>query len=373
MKTARCSALPLLEACPQAGAFTDTPIGSPREAADAGSAAHQVLTAWIRAGRPQESAEDLAVAATQWSVDADELSSLVWRGWKLWRQVAEHFPDPLTEVELERIDSENGITLTGHADVLSVVDDEVRILDLKTGRRDDDHWSQLRGYCWLASCEVRWPLAHETYGAVLRVRDGVIDGRRFTGAELSAWYGGLLRRLRETEYRPGRHCSHCPRAASCPAVLDTLSQAVQVLAGGGEVTGESVALTYDALKHIGKWADQARDALKAFVAANGPQDLGDGRRLEIVPLEQKRIHYPTAAPILVRYLGADTLVELTKVGKTDVENAVKDKAPRGHKGAAVDELLCVLQNAGALIPHVVERLEECRRVGDTPALTTEKR
>lgn len=374
-KTIRCSSLPLIEACPQAAALCEVRIGSPRDAADVGSAAHQVLTSWIGHGMQHDPEQEIHNAATKWSVDADELTALVWRGWTAWKEVMHLFPEPLVEQELRY--ELPSLTLTGHADVISAVGDELRICDLKTGRIDADHGAQLRGYALLALNDERWPLAIRADCYVLRVRDQTIDRTSYMHDELASWVGRLMSRVQEPEYRPGRQCSHCPRAATCPAIEAVLTNAMELVSADsrtlpGWSSGEAVGAVYDAVKQIEKFAERAQHAVRAYVAANGPQDLGDGRQLALNASERKEINVQEAYPVLTRpdRLGIGRTTQLLKIGKGDVEAAYKAMQPKGQGARAWRELLGELEGAGAVIKHTTERLE-CRRVEEPKPLLTE--
>ena len=96
-------------------------------------------------------------------------------------------------------------------------------------------------------------------------------------------------------------------------------------------------------------------------AAGGRLPTGDGWALELRQQEQRQIDYEAAAAILVDRLGLEKVASLLKIGKGDVEDAVRATAPRGMKGRAVKELLDRLNDAGAITTKTVERLE-CRRL-----------
>ncbi len=115
MKTIRCSSLPLLFACAPA-LEGDLRVDERNEAADLGSATHEAMEAIVSGMRP-----DLDAIAKRWSCNRDELGRLAYFGAKAWEQLSASFPDPATEVTVSA--SLGDLELTGHIDLLSLVDD----------------------------------------------------------------------------------------------------------------------------------------------------------------------------------------------------------------------------------------------------------
>lgn len=117
--TYRCSSLPLLTTCPPAAVRNGEPlIASNGSEARLGTAVHAWLSDRIRNGidvDPAEMARHLYP-----DVDAEECAKLCWQGWKCWQQIQQHFPKPETEVYMEH--EQDGLCLTGHADVMSVIE-----------------------------------------------------------------------------------------------------------------------------------------------------------------------------------------------------------------------------------------------------------
>ncbi len=373
MKT-RASRLPLNLLCSASLVDDGIPIGA-GEAADLGTACHRLLTDRI-AGRNEM---DVWEAAAFYRVDSDELAKLAAWGWKAWEAVSSHFVDPQVETSLEY--SRDGFTLTGHADVLSLVGRELRLADFKTGYRDDDHTDQLKAYAFLA---LHMTDCDSAYMVAIGVRNRTADGIRMTRAELDDWFAGVLRRLdRPMEYRPGSHCRYCPRGLSCPAKTELIRQAAGALFAEDDPAGISLPVELsergqvlaDLLDHcrlIEDVSGAVRALIKADVAAHGGKlPTRDGRQLEIVEQKRREIQFPEAYPILSEVLGEQELRKLLKVSKGAVETAAKAGAPRGRKGLAVQQLLAELEQADALASKTIERLEIRRADGPVePALGT---
>jgi hypothetical protein len=361
----RCSALPLAVTCPPSLLPASPRVESADDlAARNGSAVHHLLAVGIRTGQWIDPLD----AAALFDAEPDEVGRLSLWARRAWEQLSHHFPAPQTEVPFS-LTSGAGVELTGHLDVLSVPDDEVRVCDFKTGRVDDSHDDQLRGYAYLAL--LNHPSAARAYSALIRVRDQVCDGRYYERAELERWWTRTLERLRDLEtHRPGRHCSGCPRRLSCPAVAKLIEHSMHILRTDrldGAPTPTTVGRVYDAAKVLEQATELALEAVRLQVAAHGGKLLiGGGRQLELKETTTRKIDPRIALPLLQDFLpDRERLADCLTVSKSKVEKAVMDGAPRGQKGAAVQVLLGCLEEAGALQSHTTQRLEVSRSIEAT--------
>lgn len=358
MISIRCSRLPLALACPPSQDVDGVRVagyGDDDGAANCGSAVHEILAAAIPAGGYRTDNDD---AALNWGADVAEVRRLAAWAWSQWEMLAQHFPDPQTEVHMWH---EIGDTwLDGHADVLSVHDGQVRVLDFKTGRVDTDCDDQLRGYAYLAS--KKYPLIGEVYAAVLRVRDQTVDGRVYTREFLEEWWARSRDRLVATDlFNPGNHCRHCPRQLECQSRKSLIRQSVEVLADGDVGSPESVSAVYDAVITLEHACKQARTSLRLLCAeVGGVLPIEGGRQLQLEQHQQRRLDPGISLPILAEYIPEDRLVGCLSVSKRKVEHELRNNANRKKKAAAVRELMDRLDMAGALLTTTTERLE-CRR------------
>ncbi len=367
----RASSLPLVTTC---GASIDCeiPVDDAGPEARLGTAVHKWLAQNLRheAWAPED--------AGNGNPDFPMLCHL---GVRCWQAVKGYFPGALTEQFLEWSDGD--IHLTGHADVLSVVESptdgcgQVRVLDYKTGRTDEDHDAQLRGYAWLALQAHPW--ADDASVCLVRVREQTADWGHYSRREMAIWWEEEVREVvvrERREFNPGRHCGHCKRGPTCPAKTALMGQMVDSLLDydptnlneGREISPETLARMLDRVKLVEKACESARGLIRAAVdAAGGSLLTGDGRRLVIEEQERKVIEPEPAWPILQEALG-DRLAKVLTVGKTKLEDEIKALAPRGQKGQAVKELMDRLESARAIRTQTTQCLEVKRHVSPDHAI-----
>lgn len=330
------------------------------EAASAGSAVHHIMAVGIPTGDWLAPAE----AAALFGADADEVGRLSYWARQAWEQMKQHFPRPQTEVPLHLV-SGLGIELDGHVDVLSFADDEVRVLDFKSGRVDRSADDQLRGYAYLGL--LSHPEATRAYSALIRVRDQTSDGHYYERAELEAWWTRTAGRLLEREtYRPGRHCIGCQRRLACPATAALIERSMHILTTDRldvNCTPTVVGRVYDAAKVLEQATELALDAVRLQVkAAGGTLVINDGRQLEIRSTNVAKIDARLGLPVLEDLLPKEQLAGCVTIGKGKVEKAVSANAPKGQKGKAIERALEMFAEAGALHYEPQERLEVRRSI-----------
>jgi hypothetical protein len=374
MITTRCSALPIVSACP-AAAFADEIRTNPQTPEAAlGTAVHAVLAAAITAGSMSADRveETLGPAA-----DLEEIARLAWAGWRAWEQIRQWFPEPRCEVYLSG--DLAGLSLTGHADVFAVADGELRILDWKSGFADANYTDQLRGYAWLALQERRWEVPRARVWTV-RLRDGVADVEVFERDELTAWVNrlavALTDRCAATTYNPGECCRYCPRRLSCPgrryllraiaAEVDHYQDSWQI---DGEVSGDALASVLDRCRMLESVTAAIREQVGVEVDSRGGViPLSDGRELARIHQEQHPIRpCPESETILREVLTPEQWYECLTLGKGKIESAIGANAPPRGKGKAIRATMDRLAEAGAVDTKHVPKL--VIRKGITDAAT----
>jgi hypothetical protein len=328
-----------------------------------GTAVHEALASMIDRLVPYE--DVLALAPPN---DIDEFERLYWAGVRAWEQLRQWFPDPECEFELsaERV----GLSLTGHADVLSSDKTEARVIDWKTGYRQSDYREQLRGYAWCLTSGN--PLYFERARVwTVWLREGVADVEVFERADLERWAADLAVRLNlpaaAVTYNPSaENCRYCPRALTCPARRALLRQ-IAVDADNYEDTWHvHPGWTGDDLHAARERCKMLRDECEAIEAQikvevglrGGSAPLADGRELRLRREERRKIKATEkSTAILAQHIRTEDLFDCYTIGKTVVEAAVKANAPRGQKGSAVKELFDRLDAAGAIETTFIEKLE----------------
>jgi hypothetical protein len=371
----RCSSLPRALTCPasvlrESGEIV---VQSDDEFARLGTAFHAYIGDHIEGDRPTVPIEEYADID---QVDAEELSILCAQGRECWDSIRSAFPAPIVE---EYLEEPGELGLTGTPDVVSVVDvvDKVesvrevsmndegpmmsatarggrqaRILDWKTGWGEQDHSDQLKGYAYLAclkhGCDRAWV-------AVVRVRDCAIVPAEYTREELAAWYQAAVNKLTDDPvYVPGEACMYCPRSSACQAKTELLAQASHALmiqseeADLAHTRPEQLVRLNCWVRHVGGFLETVKKLIKAEVASRGGKiETPDGDGLEIVRQERKTLDTAKAWPILLPMIGLDSLVSASKLGKGDVEDAIKATVAKG-KGKAVEAAMDKLDEAGAI-------------------------
>jgi hypothetical protein len=373
MLNIRCSRLPIIAQCPAAATPPAIEIDSSGPEARIGTAVH----AWVLdgiAGKRQadQSPEEYAEL---FRAEIEEVGLLCRLAERAWAEVSQHFPEP--EVEAALGYAPNDISLTGHTDLICLVTEdtgvgtwtggpELRLIDFKTSRLDEDYSQQVMGYGFLGLQEIPSAIAVRT--AIVRVRDQVIDWATYTRSDLEYWWSELALHLSEGRrniYNPGkRHCLYCPRSQECGAknqmVVGSIGQILEGIGSQSLQMGDA----YDAIKAVEQACERARESLHIMTAeAGGTLDLGDGRELVLRDTHPKEISVKAGWDVL-RQAEVDGLVEdsaaLLEIGKTRLEKAIRAQAPPRQGAARIRQVMFALESAGAITEKTVTRLE-CRK------------
>jgi hypothetical protein len=347
----RCSSLPRIARCPASALAPEIPLVGGGPEADLGSAAHEGIAAAVNVGYVDAGlCESLAC---KWGVDLPDLSWLVWEGYKIWQRIAHEYPEPDTEKELEWVSTVGGraVKLTGHADLVSLAEDEdgplVRVADWKTGHAfERDHADQLKGYALLA-CE-RY-LVERARVEVIHLRTKEAPWLRFSRSDLRLWWQRLVEGLTGA-YEPGEWCGYCPRAGECPARRQALAESAAtllVLRDPPEQPLQAWQLgkLHEMRGSLARACERAGELLKAEVRVRGGRvPVGGGREL-VLEEERRQQISPRAIPDLVALLGEDAYGCCT-VSKTKATELAMAGAPRGQKGQAARRLMEDLAGGG---------------------------
>jgi len=363
----RCSALPLAFRCP-GSTRAAVPVNEASPAADAGTAAHDGLAGLVRTGRIDwDSVPELA---KKHGVDEKEIRALLALGQKVWAQVAASFPNASSEAGLKY--ELSGVRLTGRADVIAydAHSGTLRVADFKTGRLDADYAEQLRGYMALGLLTAGAALRAEA--GVLWLREGDYEHYSMDRAQLLVW----LKRIEDEivnwdgQFRPGAHCSHCPRSHECGAanalarrdmavILDKdlpghLEDADTIRAMR-ERDPDGLVDLLERARSVKKIAERVEAAAKEEVLRAGDV-LGKEKRLTMQDRETRSLDAWAAFPVLQAELDDAEMAEVIDISLHKAEEIVGKKAGKGNAARAKRELTAKLAEAGAIQTGVVRSL-----------------
>lgn len=320
-----------------ASAVPDLRVDPINEAATDGTLAHAWLATLVRLGTLPEMPDC-------------EAKFLALAGAKMWRDLSPSFPSPRCEVPLQA--DLDGWGLTGHPDVLSVVD--ARVLDWKSGRKDAAYEHQMRAYAVLVM--DAYPDVTEVVSTIAWLRTLEIETYRTTISDAAEWVLEMGERLRHTDtYRPGPQCMWCPRAHECPgrsalarrAIADIIGQEAPSEALTRMPAGQIVELHRRA-KLAAKASADVIAAIKAHVIDAGDV-VADGERLTIETESRRKLDTAKAWAALQDAIPDDDDLLRCMVPSLSKINTVVAKAAGKGKGArAVRALDARLREAGAI-------------------------
>lgn len=355
----RASGMPLVETCPGAARAPEVRIRETGEAAELGTATHDVLAVLISSGEVQW--DEVPATAAKYGVAEGELRALVAQGRKLWHQVRDSFPQSMTEVRLGPMQITDDATLMGHVDAICVVGDEARIVDWKTGRKDTDYSAQMAAYAALVFADH--PEIERVTTTLLWVRDGEIETVTMTRAQADAWVARVRRHVVQWDgvYHPGGHCAYCPAWHECKAAHAMARAAVDALTGTAvdalaEMDPADVVALYQRAALVAKVADQVRDAIRLHVVQSGPV-AADGKMLTMTTEARRSLDPSKAWPVLEDSGFADEdFAACITMSAAKAEDVVKARAPKGKGASAARELAAKLDAAGAVRVSEIAKL-----------------
>jgi hypothetical protein len=371
----RCSSLPLFMRCAQS-ARGEVAVSEWFPETGLGTALHAIAALYVK-GLPV----DVAQVAKQYGATTADLEFLFTQVRRIWEQIgaaadlgapvfAEQKWRKLT-INQEVVDGpQTGVLaflqLTGTSDVVVKRSDELlEVTDWKTGRRDADPREQLLGYCALALTSV--PGATKVVARAAWLRDFEVETYSLDREGLRAYETRLLVQAHDQTYRPGDHCSFCPRRFACPARAEMATASVSMLAQNAagrtlaELTPAEQVDLYHRAKDVAALAERVIEEMRDLVASKGREGLvAGGVRLEVVAENRRALVPQLAWPILRKYLTEDALAAATTVHITKAEDGAAENKPRGEGAAARRALAAELDAAGAVRVSTSRRLTERR-------------
>jgi hypothetical protein len=188
------------------------------EAAENGTAAHKCFESLARTGEIDWA--NIDNVCDELDGNSEEVRMLCGKASKMWKMLRETFPCALTEIavshEIPSLEVA-GLRLTGHIDLISIVGDQVRILDWKTGRIDANYAHQMKAY--LAMVLLAFPALTGGTATIAWVRTGDVENYTMDRATALKWVADFEQRVVTWDgvYRTGDHCCHCRRLHECEA------------------------------------------------------------------------------------------------------------------------------------------------------------
>jgi len=356
--------MPLAHLCPGSVRRPDLPIRAESEPAALGSAAHEVLARVVESGGAVPW-DDVASVAARYGVPEADLRVLVAQGATLWAAVAPSYPSGVSELSLAA-DVCDGVTLTGHVDLVSVSGTVARGADWKTGRKDGDYEQQMRAYAVLVMLDD--PSITECTFTVLWVRDGDAETYTMTRDDVAGWVRRLVARVVEWDgtYYPGEHCAHCPRSHECRAANAAARRDVAALTDSALVARAETALAsmtpaeivdlHAKARLVASYAARVSEAIRAHVRAHGDVVAAD-KRLTLETEQRRSVDTLKAWPVFESAgFDDDDFAACLDVRISKAEKRVASKAARGKGAAAVRALSEALEAAGAVERKQNEKL-----------------
>lgn len=368
LSTVRASALPIAFRCAAAVRRPALAVNASNDAADNGTAAHEVLRTLPSTNRIDW--ERIPEIAQRFGADPDETRMLVAQGAKLWNQVRDSFAGAHTEVSLQ-LEVMPGFTLTGHADLLAISQTSMRVGDWKTGRKDADHQHQFKAYAAMALKSS--PDINDVTGTGLWAREKEIENYTLDRVSVEAWLDELRERVIKWDgvYRPGKHCGYCPRNHECAAANAMIRRDVAVIADKSllarvetdlaQMPANEIIDVFHKADLVVKFATRVRDAIKKHVEENGDV-VASGTRLSISEEERRELDPLAAFPVLTEQLGFgdEDLAQVMKLSISKIEKVVSDRAPKGEKGREAKKAGELLEKCGAVTRNTTTKLKETR-------------
>jgi hypothetical protein len=327
--------------------------------ASAGTAAHRCSEALVTTGSIVWDA--IPEVVRKYNVDEDELRMLCAMATKLWREVAESFPNAMTEVSLEY--ESDLLRVTGHADMVSIGGSVGRIGDWKFGYKDS--WIKPQLLTYAALLLLSNPELTQATGTGLWVRDGEAENYTLGPMGAREWFERLEHMVVGWDgvYRVGDHCEWCPRAHCCPAgralakrdvaaFLDTEAEESLAL-----MAPDQIITTLAMSRRVARYADACAKAIKAHVRTHGSV-IGSEQEL-LIKTEQRRALKPVEALGVLRDdfgLRDDDLVDCVKLRLGAIEQVIAKRAGRGKGAAAKRDLQARLEEADAIVLNTIEEL-----------------
>jgi hypothetical protein len=344
MKKKRCSELPRFMTCASSDLepTTGKEVEESHELARVGDAVHAALAIGMHKEAQWSMEVDIKDIAEINRVEEKDIWPLYKLGMKAFQTIcAELLGEEPKEVGTELASSEEiggEVLLTGTCDLVT----QPLGLDWKSGYRIYEPKWQLNGYKRLHGFEV---------GVICWLRDDVIDVYRdlLSDDEFDAAILAQIAKIGKEEVF-GEHCFGCKRQHECETYVKHLrlgASIVQTL-DGSPPTVADMAVLKPRVALLEQAIVKYKALLKAAVAENGPQPVGDGKELAIIEKSRTDIDPAKGSKIIQKYIGKPKFLKVLSLTKGALEEAVKDSAEQGQKAKKWRECMKDLEAEGAV-------------------------
>lgn len=361
----RCSSLPLAFRCAGSVRPASVVVNSSNRAASAGTAVHELVASLPSTNRLDW--EAIPRVSSKHGADPDEVRVLCALALKLWNRVSGSFLGGMTEVELRH--DLPGVSLIGHADIITVTQRSLRLADWKSGRKDSDYSQQFKGYLALALLASD---ADEGTVTGLWIRDADIENYTMTRRDAELWLEEFLGTVSQWDgvYRPGTHCEYCPRSHECEAHNALVRRDVAAIADKSivvraesellEMTAEEIVAIVQKAAMVENYAARVRSAVRSHVEKHG-DIVANGIRLTLNTETRRELDPLVAWPILEKLgFGDEDFARVLELKVSRVEDVIRERAKKGEKKRAVEQLGALLKAAGAVKVNSTKKLKEKR-------------
>ena len=334
----RCSNLDRIAACPASAKYNDMPDLS-NQAAEKGTFLHTLFEKIVNG----ESIEiNDAIIQSNLDLDFEDVYWHLKNARDFWESL--NSDNVGAEVALESV--LGGHILTGTADVMCTVNDELIIIDWKTGA-EYPHYNQLCGYGFLAMLKG----LRETCKIVeVYTRTGTKTVTELNYDDAKAEVTAIIENINFDDCRPSDACKFCRGCNQCPAY-----KAV-VLSAGYNLTSTVTAMTspaalaelYPQYKLLKAAIDRYEKALK-IAAAVEPIEFSGGT----ITVEQDQRESIIFDRSLLEIEGID---DCLSVSKTELKKVIMASV-KSQKGAAWNAFLEGLKEKNLTSIKVMEKLK----------------
>lgn len=295
--------------------------------------------------------------------DFDRAGKLMRNFVSIWGEAKSIMTHPKTEAFLEA-DVAGLVTLTGHIDLLSMLQDRAYILDYKAGRQHEDHYQQMAGYAFLVWDRAGRPQKYSVDVSVVYLEDKSVHPYRFTAESLQSWQAEVATQIQTVRYTVSRKCAGCPLQHACPAYRQFMASTASVFNDDMTVPQKSWeqmdpaerGQLMDRIYVIEKAIDRAKLGMRNLVKQKGSVDIGGGKEMILIEEQNQFLDSRRSLPVLKERLPKGEIEKIMRLPLDEVLGAFAKRAAKGQKIKARQALLDELDAAGAVVRYGSTRM-----------------